>query len=196
MREIDEKLDEVLEKLTVSKLDNSFVIALSFLSILFGLSNLLLTDLSHRRTLMIGAVAYFLVPFYIGYLRGAIRDNWGFRVLGWISQSLSTAIILVALLMLLMIETRLEISPLLPTGLVLLFGSIAIYLSIRFMKDVGRVIPNFKDHLLSMSPILMRYVAPFVGPLIDPYSSKLLYASILTFFVTGIVLSILGILLI
>lgn len=194
LREIDRKLDEILEKLSVSKVDNIFLVGLSILSILFGLSNLVLTDLSHRQILMIGAVIYFLFSFYIGYLRGSLRDNWGFRILGWVSLSLSTGVILVSLIMLVMFEAKLQISPLLPIGLILLSESIATYLLTTFIKDIGAVIPNFENHILSISPILMRYVSPFVYPVLCPRYSKPFYAAILTLFIAGAFLTFLGIL--
>lgn len=75
MSEIDNKLELIIEKLAVSKLDNSFLLGFSFLSVLFSLSNLVLTDLLYREVLTIGAILYFISSFYIGYFRGAIRDN-------------------------------------------------------------------------------------------------------------------------
>ena len=194
MSEIGRKLDEILEKLAVSKLDNTFLVGLSFLSILFGLSNLILREPLHRQALMIGAVIYFLFSFYIGYLRGAMRDNWGFRILGWIWLSLSAGVIAAASIVLLMLEAGLKISPLLPYGLILLLDSIACYLLIEFIKDMCRVIPNLKCHILSISPFLKRYLSPFVNPATNPSFSKPVYAALLVFFMAGAILTILGIL--
>ena len=192
LREIDRKLDEILEKLSVSKVDNIFLVGLSILSILFGLSNLVLTDLSHRQILMIGAVIYFLFSFYIGYLRGSLRDNWGFRILGWVSLSLSTGVILVSLIMLVMFEAKLQISPLLPIGLILLSESTSTYLLTTFIKDMSTVIPNFEHHISSIPPVIKRYMSPFVDPCLRPHRSKSIYAAILAFFIAGAILTICG----
>lgn len=190
--EVDRKLDEILEKMAVSKVDNSFLIGFSFLSILFGLSNLILREFLHRQVLMIGAVAYFLSSFYIGYLRGAMRDDWGFRILGWIWLSLSTGVVVASLIVLLVFEAGVAVSPLFPYGLFLIFETIACFLLIAFIKDMDTIIPNFKDHILSISPVLIRYLRLFVNPVIQPSHSKSTYAALLVFFVAGVLLTILG----
>jgi hypothetical protein len=64
LSEIDYKLDLIIEKLTVSKLDNSFLLSFSFLSVLFSLGNLILADLLYREILTVGAILYFLFSFH------------------------------------------------------------------------------------------------------------------------------------
>jgi hypothetical protein len=194
LSEIDRKLDEILEKLAVSKVDNSFLLGFSFLSILFGLSNLILNEQFHKKVLMIGAVIYFVVSFYIGYLRGAMRDNWGFRILGWIWMSLSAAVITASLVILLMLEADLTVSPLFPYGLFLLFASIAYYLLLRFVKDMCRVMPNLRCHISSISPVLKRYISPLINPITNPRFSKLTYVALSVFLIAGAILTALGIL--
>jgi len=191
--EIDKKLDEILEKLAISKVDNSFLIGFSILSILFGLSNLVLREIFHRQVLLIGAVIYFLFSFYIGYFRGVMRDNWGFRIFGWIWLSLSFGVIITVFIVLLILEKELVISPTFPYGLFLIFESISFYFLIQFIKDMDNVIPNFKNHILLISPVLKHYLKPFVNPVIYPNRSKPIYAAILTFFLIGVILMVLGI---
>jgi len=190
---VDRKLDEILEKLAVSKVDNSFLIGFSFLSILFGLSNLIFKELLYRQILMVGAVVYFLLSFYIGYFRGALRNNWGFRIFGWVWLSLSAGVILASLIFLLILEAGLGVSPLFPYGLFLIFEVIACFVLIAFIKDMETVIPDFEKYIVSISPLLLRYLKPFVNPVVQPSHSKEIYAALLLFLSIGVVLMILGV---
>lgn len=192
MSEIDRKLTEILKKLAIQKVDNSFLVGFSFLSLLFGLSNLILNDLFHRQILMIGSVVYFLVSFYIGYLRGAMRDNWGFRMLGWLWMTLSAGVVIESLLLLLMSEAGLRFSVLFAWGFFLSSESVALYLLIEFVKDMGKVIASLREDILSISPIQMRCVLPFVGPFLHQRYSKPTYAAILLFFMLGSIFLILS----
>ena len=192
MSEIDRKLELIIEKLAVSKLDNSFLLAFSFLSVLFSLGNLVLKDLLYREVLTVGAILYFLFSFYIGYFRGVFRDNWGFRIWGWLWGALSTAVITATLIVLLMLESGTRMSPIFPYGLFLVFASIASVLLVGFIKDVCAITPGLKNRLSSISPIHRRYLSPFVDPAIDGRSSKTTYLAILVFLIVGILISIFG----
>jgi len=122
-----------------------------------------------------------------------MRDNWGFRIFGWIWLSLSFGVIITVFIVLLILEKELVISPTFPYGLFLIFESISFYFLIQFIKDMDNVIPNFKNHILLISPVLKHYLKPFVNPVIYPNRSKPIYAAILTFFLIGVILIVLGI---
>jgi len=192
MNETDKKLDLILEKLAVSKLDGSFLLGFSFLSVLFSLSTLLLTEPLYRGILIIGAILYFLFSFYVGYFRGAIRDNWGFRVWGWLWMSLSTAVITASLIVLLMLENGKRFSPLFPCGLFLIFSSIASFLLIGFIEGVCATTPTLRNRLISISPVHRHFLSPFIDSAIDRRSSKPTYLALCCFLVIGIFFTILG----
>lgn len=190
MSEIDYKLDLIIEKLAVSKLDNSFLLSFSFLSILFSLANLILADFLYREILTVGAILYFLFSFYIGYFRGALRDNWGFRIWGWLWMTLSAAVIMASLLLLLILQGGMRISPTFPYGLFLIFASVASILLVVFIKDMCAVTPTLKNRLLSISRIHQHYLSPFIDSAIDRRSSKPTYLSLLVIFGIGVILAI------
>lgn len=192
LSEIDNKLELIIEKLAVSKLDNSFLLGFSFLSVLFSLGNLVLTDLFYREVLTIGAILYFLFSFYIGYFRGAIRDNWSFRIWGWLWMVLSTAVITTTLITLLILQSGTRISPTFPYGLFLIFTSIASFLLVNFIKDICTVTPILRNRLSSIPAIHRHYLSPFVDPAINERSSKTAYLVITVFVIVGAILTVLG----
>jgi len=192
LSEIDNKLELIIEKLAVSKLDNSFLLGFSFLSVLFSLGNIALTDLSHREVVTIGAILYFLFSFYIGYFRGAIRDNWGFRIWGWLWMVLSTALITATLITLLIFESGTRISLTFPYGLFMIFASIALFLLVNFIKGICAVTPMLRNRLSSISVIHRHYLSPFIDPAINGRSSKTTYSVIIVLLILGTILTIIG----
>jgi hypothetical protein len=192
LSEIDYTLNLIIEKLIVSKLDNSFLLSFSFLSVLFSLSNLILADLLYREILTVGAILYFLFSFYIGYFRGVLRDNWGFRIWGWLWMALSTAVITATLFILLISQSGIRISPTFAYGVFLIFGSIASILLVNFLKDICAVTPTLRNHLISIPPIHRRYLSPFVDPAINRRPSKPTYLALSVLLIIGLLLTMLS----
>lgn len=97
-----------------------------------------------------------------------------------------------ALIVLLILESGMRISPTFPYGLSLIFASVASFLLVDFIKDICAVTPILKNRLSSISAIHRRYLSPLIGPAIDGRSSKTTYSAISVLLIVGAILTALG----
>jgi hypothetical protein len=198
LSDIDQKLDQLLEKLTISKLDNSFLLSFSILSVLFGFSNVVLPEGILRESITIGAIGYFVFSFFIGYYMGVIRDSWLFRVWGWVWMILSSSIFLAILVFLMALNCgifggnigRAVLSFL---GFAVVFYSLGLILLLDFFKHICTMTPTIRENL-AIIVTRRNLLTPYIEPAIDQRAFRPSFYAILVLLIAGIILSIIGLL--
>jgi hypothetical protein len=80
--ENERTLSRVQESLAIGKIDNLLLLLLTLFFSLLSLVNIILG----ARALMVSTIVLIfvlLIPFYVGYIKGAIWDNTHHRIIGW-----------------------------------------------------------------------------------------------------------------